>query len=146
VATDAASASPSIGCELCEAAVVSERFANDELCWIAECESCFVPMVVWRQHDPEPPADVRAELHRRLLAVVTTHFDVGDVASAVWIDDQLRSIPGHYHAHARPRGGPGALRRRSHAAGTRPAGSGAAGMRPATSTPTNGAPILRRST
>lgn len=87
-------------CELCEAAAITERFHNDELCWIAECESCFVPMVVWREHHPSPPDDVRAELHRRLTEVVGAHFE-----GEIWIDDNLRSIPTHYHAHARPRGG-----------------------------------------
>jgi hypothetical protein len=88
------------GCELCEAAPLTERFHEDDLCWIAECESCSVPMIVWREHDPEPPAAVRSILHERLLAVVTAHFD-----GEIWIDERLRSIPTHYHAHARPRRG-----------------------------------------
>jgi hypothetical protein len=101
---------PGDACELCEAAPLTERFLDDELCWIAECESCAVPMVVWRRHDPSPPADVVAELHARLASAVVSHFD-----GEFWIDDRLRSIPMHYHAHARPKGaftGPG-LRRRS---------------------------------
>lgn len=88
------------GCELCAAAPLTERFLDDELCWIAECESCNVPMVVWKVHDPEPPADVKAELLARLDAVVTAHFD-----DEYRVDDHLRSIPDHYHAHARKRGG-----------------------------------------
>jgi hypothetical protein len=86
-------------CELCEAAPLTERFHDDADCWVAECESCSVPMIVWRSHDPDPPADVRAALHQRLRDVVGAHF-----AGEIWIDDNLRSIPTHYHAHARPRG------------------------------------------
>lgn len=87
-------------CELCAAAPLTERFLDDELCWVAECESCNVPMVVWKVHDPEPPADVKAELLARLDAVVAAHFD-----DEYRVDDHLRSIPDHYHAHARKRGG-----------------------------------------
>ncbi len=97
-------------CELCEAAPLTERFHDDELCWIAECESCSVPMVVWKRHDPTPPVEVRSLLHERLLTVVGHHFE-----DEVWVDEHLRSIPTHYHAHARRRRGfPGEpLRRRS---------------------------------
>ena len=95
-------------CELCEAAPLTEWFHSDELCWIAECESCSVPMVVWRLHDPDPSPEVRAELHLRLLRTVAEHFEVDAqrIVETVWIDDHLRSIPTHYHAHARSRGGP----------------------------------------
>ncbi len=87
-----------IGCELCEAARGTDWYHDDELCWVAECESCFVPMVVWKVHDPDPPAEVRDRLHATLLSVVAERFD-----HEVWIDDHLRSIPDHYHAHARRR-------------------------------------------
>jgi len=96
-------------CELCEAARFTEWFHEDEQCWIAECESCSVPMVVWKHHAARPPDDVRDELHAKLLAVVAEHFE-GDVR----VDDDLRTIRDHYHAHARPRTwGTGGLRRRT---------------------------------
>lgn len=87
-------------CELCEAARLTEWFYEDELCWIAECEACNVPMVVWRVHDPDPPAEVRAQLHARLAAVVAEHY-----VDEHRVDDHLRTIPTHYHAHARSRRG-----------------------------------------
>jgi hypothetical protein len=89
-----------MSCELCEAARLTEWFHEDDDCWIAECESCSVPMVVWKVHDPDPPADVKARLHDRLAAVVAEHY-----AADHWVDDNLRTIPDHYHAHARPRRG-----------------------------------------
>ena len=85
-------------CELCEATPFTEWFHSDELCWIAECDSCCVPMVVWRTHDPTPPPEIRTLLHDRLTEVM----DARD-AGPFWIDDTLRSIPDHYHAHARRR-------------------------------------------
>ena len=54
-------------CELCDAARLTEWFHEDEECWIAECEACAVPMVVWRTHDPEPTVDVKDRLHARQL-------------------------------------------------------------------------------
>lgn len=96
-------------CELCAAARLTEWFYEDDECWIAECEACDVPMVVWRIHDPRPPEEVKARLHARLAAVVAEHFE-----SEHYVDDHLRTIPTHYHAHARPRRGwtGGGLRRR----------------------------------
>jgi hypothetical protein len=57
-------------------------------------------MVVWRSHDATPPDDVKAELHARLAAVVAEFFEFEH-----YVDDNMRNIPDHYHAHARPRGG-----------------------------------------
>ena len=85
-------------CELCEATPFTEWFHSDELCWIAECDSCAVPMVVWRIHDAAPPDEIRQVLHDRLAAVMETRD-----AGPFWIDDTPRSIPDHYHAHARRR-------------------------------------------
>jgi hypothetical protein len=87
-------------CELCEAARLTEWFYEDEVCWIAECDACAVPMVVWREHDAHPSLDVKETLHARLAAVVEQHFGYEH-----YVDDNLRSIPTHYHAHARPQGG-----------------------------------------
>lgn len=105
-------------CELCEAAPLTERFYEDDECWVAECESCSVPMVVWRLHDAHPPADVKTRLHAVLAEVVAAHFDEEHV-----VDDDLRTIPGHYHAHARARRWGGGLRRRQDAGGGGPQGS-----------------------
>ena len=43
---------------------------------------------------------MKGVLHDRLAAVVTTHFEFEH-----YVDDNMRNIPDHYHAHARPRGG-----------------------------------------
>jgi hypothetical protein len=85
-------------CDLCEAARLTDWYYEDDVCWIAECEACFVPMVVWKQHDPNPPQEIRAVLFECLSDVAGRVL-----ASEFWIDDHLRSIPDHYHAHARRR-------------------------------------------
>jgi hypothetical protein len=86
------------GCDLCEAAIITMRYFEDEDCWIADCEICLVPMVVWRVHDPSPAEEVKARLHRALGLIAD-----GALGEGNWtIDDHMRNIPDHYHAHARP--------------------------------------------
>lgn len=89
-------------CPLCEAAVITTRYFESDVCWIADCAVCAVPMVVWRAHDPAPPSDVRAILHGHLARVADEVM-----GTERWrLDDRLRTIPDHYHAHARPRSWP----------------------------------------
>ena len=71
---------------------------EDDVCWVAECESCSVPMVVWKVHDPSPPSEVKTIMLDRLCTVADEHGPAN-----YWIDDVLRTIPDHYHAHARKR-------------------------------------------
>jgi len=86
-------------CELCEAARITPWYYEDDLCWVAECEICAVPMVVWRQHGTSPSPEELAVMHARLREVAETHF------GTIYIDDHMRNIPTHYHAHGRPEGG-----------------------------------------
>ena len=87
------------GCDLCRAARISPWYCEDEVCWIAECEICEVPMVVWRSHGTETPAVQVAHMRDRLCEVAAAQ--VGDFS----VDAHMRNIPDHYHAHARPDGG-----------------------------------------
>jgi hypothetical protein len=87
-------------CDLCEAARITEWFHEDDVCWIAECEICATPMVVWRSHGNEPPAEELRHMHEQLGLVVETHFEFEHR-----VDDNMRNIPDHYHAHARPKNG-----------------------------------------
>ncbi|MBI2709083.1 MAG: hypothetical protein HYX34_05240 [Actinobacteria bacterium] len=95
-----ADAPRSATCDLCEAARITEWFFEDDLCWIAECEICATPMVVLRWHERDPDPAVKGALRDRLATVVTEHFTFDH-----YVDDHMRNIPDHYHAHARPIGG-----------------------------------------
>jgi hypothetical protein len=55
---------------------------------------------VWREHNPNPPDDIKDRLLHRLRSVAEEHFDF-----EMRIDDNMRTIPHHYHAHARPKNG-----------------------------------------
>ena len=87
-------------CELCEARRFTTWYAEDDRCWVADCEICDVPMVVWRTHDADPPPDVRAHLLAVLRGVADVRFGEGRYG----IDEHMRNIPDHYHAHARDHG------------------------------------------
>jgi hypothetical protein len=84
---------------LCAAARITRWYYEDDICWIAECELCATPMVVWRVHAVRPPTDDLAHMQARLQEVAAEHF------GEIWIDDNMRSIPDHYHAHGRPAAG-----------------------------------------
>ena len=90
-------------CDLCEAAKITHWFHEDDVCWIAECEICDTPMVVWRWHGIDPCEAELAHMHTELARVSASVFE------AHYVDDNMRNIPDHYHAHARPisRGIPG---------------------------------------
>jgi hypothetical protein len=54
---------------------------------------------VWRWHGTEPPADQLAHMHEQLGQVARAQI------GPFYVDDNMRNIPDHYHAHARPEGG-----------------------------------------
>lgn len=86
-------------CELCAASRFTPWFHEDDTCWIAECESCAVPMVVWRSHGAEPPENAVAHMLSELERVGGSQFGEG----RFWVDRLMRQIPDHFHAHARER-------------------------------------------
>ena len=62
------------GCDLCRAARLTRWYHEDEVCWIAECELCAVPMVVWRYHGTEPPDGHVVHMHQHLREVAATEL------------------------------------------------------------------------
>jgi hypothetical protein len=73
---------------------------EDEVCWVADCEVCAVPMVVWRRHGASPPDD---EVEH-MLGVLGRVADA-ELGAGVWsLDRVMRQIPDHFHAHARDPG------------------------------------------
>lgn len=87
------------GCDLCEAARFTPWFHEDDICWIAECEVCSVPMVVWRWHGVDLPDDELAHMLAHLESVAIEVLGEGRYV----IDRVMRQIPDHFHAHARKR-------------------------------------------
>ena len=88
------------GCELCEAARMTRWYHEDDLCWIADCEVCDVPMVVWREHGPSPSPDDVERMLALLDRVASERFGPGGFT----VDRVMRQVPDHFHAHARDPG------------------------------------------
>ena len=56
-------------------------------------------MVVWRFHGTEPPIEHLTHMHERIRQIAV------DRLGEFYLDNHMRNIPDHYHAHARPKGG-----------------------------------------
>ena len=85
------------GCDLCEAARFTHWYHECDVCWIADCEVCSVPMVVWKPHGTEPPPEAIAHMHAELGRIGDERFGPGGWS----LDTVMRQIPEHYHAHCR---------------------------------------------
>ena len=73
-------------CPLCEADRITPWHHEDDICWIADCEICATPMVVWRGHGTEPPQTERDHMMAELARIAETVFD------GHWVDGQMRNI------------------------------------------------------
>ena len=82
---------------MCQAARITTWHHEDEVCWVADCEICDVPMVVWARHGRVPPDPDLAHMLAALDRVATERFGEGGFS----IDRVMRQIPDHFHAHAR---------------------------------------------
>lgn len=92
-------ASPVSSCELCQADRFTHWYHEDAHCWVADCEACSVPMVVWTGHGADPPPDVVEHCLTQLTAAADQRFGPGG-----WqVDRVMRQVPEHFHAHARDR-------------------------------------------
>ena len=87
------------GCELCEAARFTPWYHEDGVCWVAECEACSMPMVVWNRHGAVPPDDEVEHMLACLNRAATEVLGEGRYS----VDRVMRQIPDHFHAHARAR-------------------------------------------
>ena len=84
-------------CELCEAAKLTDWYFEDDTCWVADCEVCDTPMVVWRVHGTDPDEATVDFMLERLGEAADARFGTGGWS----YDRQMRQIPDHFHAHAR---------------------------------------------
>lgn len=89
---------PNPDCELCRADRYTHWYHEDEHGWVADCEVCSVPMVVWNDHGTEPPDPAIEHLLACLERAASERFG----PDGEWtIDRQMRQVPEHFHAHAR---------------------------------------------
>jgi hypothetical protein len=84
-------------CELCDARELTRRYHEDRVCWVADCKTCGVPMVVYKVHGEKPSGSSRRHMLKTLLACAPPRRGGWE------LDLVRRSIPDHFHAHLRPR-------------------------------------------
>ena len=86
-------------CPLCRAERISHWYFESALCWVADCQICSTPMVVWRRHGMPQEAE-RESMLLQLGVVAAAEYPAG-----YWLDPVMRQIPDHFHCHARPNDG-----------------------------------------
>ncbi|MEM7093568.1 MAG: hypothetical protein AAF567_11245 [Actinomycetota bacterium] len=84
-------------CDLCKAERFTHWYHEDDVCWIADCEVCSVPMVVWKPHGTDPSDETVEHMLDALTTAATERFG----PDAFNLDRNMRQIPEHWHAHAR---------------------------------------------
>lgn len=87
-----------MACDLCAAERLTRWYHEDDVCWVADCELCDVPMVVWRRHGTDPSPEDVAHMTAMLERAAAERFPES------YVDAVRRNIPDHWHAHARPKG------------------------------------------
>lgn len=86
-------------CELCELRRRSRWFdASDPRFVVLECETCDLPMAVWRAHTMAVSEGARRDMERSLELVARRVFGSDDF----YVDKKQRTIADHLHWHARP--------------------------------------------
>lgn len=81
-------------CNLCKGTgtITRKYFENDDML-IVDCATCFVPMAVWRTH----VAHITYAQKKYVEDIIRREFPWGNY----YIDDNMKSIPEHYHCHLR---------------------------------------------
>jgi protein-tyrosine phosphatase len=85
-------------CELCKNERLTPRFHEDHVCWVAFCKTCKCPMVVLRRHSMQPTKAEKAHMTQLLFRA----FGAWRPGWACKVDERQRTIPDHFHMHARP--------------------------------------------
>jgi len=87
-----------IRCPLCWARRKTHRYFEDDLCWIADCETCKnAPMVILKRHSMRITKAEYDSLTENLSKVANSALGVDSYI----IDRHQRKIKDHLHWHAR---------------------------------------------
>ena len=84
-------------CDLCKLERLTNVYMDGSKFIILDCDSCLVPMAVWKEHTMEIDK-YYSELMERMLHKVAKKFYGNEYAYR--IDKVQRKIPNHLHWHA----------------------------------------------
>jgi hypothetical protein len=84
-------------CDLCLLKRKTNVYIDNEYFIIMDCDSCHVPMIVWKEHTMDVP-DPDKQMMETFLTEVANQFYEG---KGYFIDKNQRDILDHIHWHAR---------------------------------------------
>lgn len=86
-----------MSCSLCDLEPKTEQIHKDHVCSVVICETCGVPMVVYRKHKQKAPKE-----HLNLMENALERYAKEFYGKKKFrIDKKQRSIKDHLHWHAR---------------------------------------------
>ena len=87
-------------CDLCLLKRRTNVYIDNEYFIIMDCDSCFVPMIVWKEHTMDVPDPDKQIMEAFLIEVANQFYESWD-GKGYFIDRNQREIFDHLHWHAR---------------------------------------------
>ena len=89
-----------MGCDLCLLKRKINVYIDNEYFIIMDCDSCHVPMIVWKEHTMDVP-DPDEQIMEAFLTEVANQFYESWDGKNYFIDKNQRAVLDHLHWHAR---------------------------------------------
>ena len=87
-------------CDLCLLKRKTNVYIDNEYFIIMDCDSCQVPMIVWKEHTMDVPDPDKQMMKAFLIEVANQFYESWD-GKGYFIDKNQREIFDHLHWHAR---------------------------------------------
>ena len=87
-------------CDLCLLKRKTNVYIDNEYFIIMDCDSCHVPMVVWKEHTMDVPEPDEQMMKAFLIEVANQFYESWD-GKGYFIDKNQRDVLDHIHWHAR---------------------------------------------
>ena len=87
-------------CDLCLLKRKTNVYIDNEYFIIMDCDSCHVPMVVWKEHTMDVPEPDEQMMKAFLIEVSNQFYESWD-GKGYFIDKNQRAVLDHLHWHAR---------------------------------------------
>jgi len=89
-----------MACSLCLLERKTNVYIDNEYFIIMDCDSCHVPMIVWKEHTMDVPDPDKQIMEAFLIEVANQFYESWD-GKGYFIDKKQREIFDHIHWHAR---------------------------------------------
>jgi len=89
-----------VDCDLCLLKRRTNVYIDNEYFIIMDCDSCFVPMIVWKEHTMDVPEPDEQMMKAFLIEVSNQFYESWD-GKGYFIDKNQRAVLDHLHWHAR---------------------------------------------